>query len=101
MNLISIDLQLCTPKASITGEIMYSILNNYLLLADITQFVDEAFAGMVLVITSIVGLLGGSFAGWGMTLNLKTPQGLVNFFLMAVGACGLLIVVADVLNPNG
>ncbi|MEW6491277.1 MAG: hypothetical protein AB1589_01815 [Cyanobacteriota bacterium] len=80
---------------------MQNLLNNSLLLANITQFVDEAFAGMILVIVSIVGLLGGSFAGWGMTLNVKTPQGLVNFFLMAVGACGLLIVIADVLNPNG
>jgi hypothetical protein len=50
---------------------------------------------LVFVILSVIGLVGGSFSGGGITFNVKTGQGKVNFFLIVVGVAGLSIIVFD------
>ena len=52
---------------------------------------------LVLVILSVFGLVGGSFSAGGITFNLNTGKGKVNFFLMLIGAAGLFIIVFDFL----
>ena len=51
--------------------------------------------GLVLVILSVLGLVGGSFSAEGLTFKLKTAKGKVNVFLMVIGTVGLLLSVAD------
>lgn len=51
--------------------------------------------GMVLVILSVFGLVGGSFSAEGMTFKFKTAKGKVNTFLVVIGSVGLLIIIAD------
>ena len=53
--------------------------------------------GLVLVILSVFGLVGGSFSAQGLTFKLETAKGKVNIFLIVIGAVGLLLIVADFL----
>ena len=53
--------------------------------------------GLVLVILSVFGLVGGSFSAQGLTFKLETAKGKINIFLIVIGAVGLLLTVADFL----
>ena len=57
--------------------------------------------GLVLVILSVFGLVGGSFSAEGLTFKLKTAKGKVNVFLMVIGTIGLLLIVVDFLIGSG
>jgi hypothetical protein len=51
--------------------------------------------GLVLVILSIFGLVGGSFSAGGLTFKFQTAKGKVNIFLMVIGTVGLILILAD------
>ncbi|NJC95868.1 MAG: hypothetical protein C3F07_15045 [Anaerolineales bacterium] len=53
--------------------------------------------GLVLVILSVFGLVGGSFSAEGLTFKFKTAKGKVNTFLVVIGSVGLLMILVDFL----
>ncbi len=51
--------------------------------------------GLVLVILSVFGLVGGSFSSQGLTFKFDIPKGKVNIFLVVIGSVGLLMIIVD------
>jgi hypothetical protein len=58
-------------------------------------FQEPAVVAFLLVGLSVLGLVGGSFSGGGVTLDLRTARGKVNLFIMLIGATGLLMILVD------
>lgn len=56
---------------------------------------EPSVVALILVGLSVLGLVGGSFSGAGITLDLRTAQGKVNLFIMLIGAVGLSMLLVD------
>ena len=56
--------------------------------------------GLILVILSVFGLVGGSFSSEGLSFKFRTPKGKVNIFLVVIGAVGLLLIILDFIIGN-
>jgi hypothetical protein len=60
-----------------------------------SELLEPVTVALILVGLSVLGLVGGSFSGSGITLNVKTASGKVNLFIMVIGAAGVLIILCD------
>ncbi|PSN16835.1 hypothetical protein C7293_01040 [filamentous cyanobacterium CCT1] len=56
---------------------------------------SELLVGLLLVVTSVVGLVGGNVALGALTLNLGTAKGLAYAFILAVGVFGLAMITRE------
>lgn len=55
----------------------------------------ELLTGLILVITSVVGLVGGNVVLGPLTLNLKTAEGKAYAFVLGVGLLGIVIILTE------
>ncbi|RCJ16986.1 hypothetical protein A6S26_32300 [Nostoc sp. ATCC 43529] len=55
----------------------------------------EMLVGLILVITSVVGLVGGNVVFGPFTLNLQTASGRAYAFVLLVGVIGILIILKE------
>jgi hypothetical protein len=55
----------------------------------------ELLIGFLLILTSVVGVVGGNMALGPFNLNLKTAQGAAYAFLSIAGLLGLVMVLRE------
>lgn len=55
----------------------------------------ELLIGFLLIVTSVVGVVGGNAALGPFSLNLKTAQGIAYGFLSIAGLLGLVMVLRE------
>ncbi len=60
---------------------------------------SELFVGLILVLTSVVGLVGGNVVLGSFTLNLGTARGLAYAFVLAVGTLGIVMILRELFFP--
>lgn len=56
---------------------------------------SELLIGLILVLTSVVGLVGGNVVLGSFTLNLGTARGLAYAFVLAVGTLGIVMILRE------
>lgn len=56
---------------------------------------SELLIGLILVLTSVVGLVGGNLVLGSFTLNLGTAKGLAYAFVLAVGILGIIMILRE------
>lgn len=56
---------------------------------------SELLIGLILVLTSVVGLVGGNVVLGSFTLNLGTARGLAYAFVLAVGTLGIVVILRE------
>jgi hypothetical protein len=55
----------------------------------------ELLIGLILVVTSVVGLVGGNVVLGSFTLNLGTAKGLAYAFVLGVGLLGIIMILRE------
>ncbi|NWF59271.1 MAG: hypothetical protein HXY43_08180 [Fischerella sp.] len=60
----------------------------------------ELLVGLILVLTSVVGLVGGNVILGSFTLNLGTARGLAYAFVLGVGLLGIVIILKELFLPD-
>ncbi|NJO73048.1 MAG: hypothetical protein HC833_04340 [Leptolyngbyaceae cyanobacterium RM1_406_9] len=60
---------------------------------------SELLIGLLLVMTSVVGLVGGNLVLGPFTLNLGDAKGLAYVFVLGVGLLGIAMILRELFIP--
>jgi hypothetical protein len=55
----------------------------------------EMLIGLMLIVTSVVGLVGGNVVLGSFTLNLGTAKGVAYAFVLGVGLLGMVMILRE------
>ncbi|MBW4519484.1 MAG: hypothetical protein KME16_07255 [Scytolyngbya sp. HA4215-MV1] len=58
----------------------------------------ELLIGLLLIIISVVGLVGGNVVLGSFTLNLASAKGVAYAFLLAVGGLGIVMILKELFS---